>query len=253
MNIQWDATGYTKNFGFVHQYGNDVLSLIDHPGGKSVLDLGCGNGALTQKLSELGAAPIGMDASEELLEIAKAQYPDLTFFHADATDFSLSAPVDAVFSNAVFHWIDQEKHPSMLACVAAALKPGGQFIFEFGGQGNNTLIHGALAAQFAAHGLTYQMPFYFPSIGAYAPLLEAAGFTIQFATLFDRPTPLNGPEGLTDYIHMFIKAPFQGLQHTLQEEIIDQAVLNLRPHLFQDGTWYSDYVRIRMKAKKHQT
>lgn len=91
-------------------------------------------------------------------------------------DFSLKEPVDAVFSNAVFHWIGKENHPQMLNCVRRALKAGGQFVFEFGGQGNNQLIHRELERSFREHGYSYQMPFYFPGIGEYASVVEAAVF-----------------------------------------------------------------------------
>lgn len=91
-------------------------------------------------------------------------------------DFSLKEPVDAVFSNAMFHWIEKENHPQMLNCVRRALKAGGQFVFEFGGQGNNQLIHRELERSFREHGYSYQMPFYFPGIGEYASVVEAAVF-----------------------------------------------------------------------------
>lgn len=104
--------------------------------------MGCGNGALTKVLQEKGFHVTGMDSSEELLKAARIKYPDIPFIRADATDFTVGESVDAVFSNAVFHWIDREKQMDMLACVHRALKGKGQFVFEFGGYGNNALIHG---------------------------------------------------------------------------------------------------------------
>lgn len=250
MNIKWDAAGYTNNFSYVHKYGNDVIGLLDLEPGKAVLDLGCGNGALTQKLNQMGYKAIGMDASGDLLEIARKNSPDITFLQADATDFSLEQPVDAVFSNAVFHWIDESKQADMLDCVCNALKPGGQFVFEFGGKGNNILIHQALENEFARRGYNYKMPFYFPSIGEYSHLMEAHGFDVTYAILFDRPTPLNGEDGLKDYIKMFIKNPFAAVPQDEKDDIIKEAVAQLKPALYKDGVWYSDYVRLRIKAQK---
>lgn len=246
MNIKWDAKGYTDNFSFVHQYGGALLELVDGDG--TVLDLGCGNGALTKKLAERGMKAIGMDASAELLEIARQNYPELSFIFGDATDLTLPEPVDVVFSNAVFHWIDAAKQEAMLNCVYRALKPGGQFVFEFGGKGNNAMIHAALAKAFAKRGLDYAVPFYFPSIGEYAPMLERAGFRVEFARLFDRPTELKGEGGLADWIRMFVKVPFEGIEE--KNEIIREAVESLRGELYHGGKWYADYVRIRMKAVK---
>lgn len=97
MNIEWNAEKYTEDFSFVHQYGNDVADLIDLKTGSTVLDLGCGNGALTEQLKNKGFHVIGIDASEELLNIARRNYPDTDFIKADATSFSLDESVDAVF------------------------------------------------------------------------------------------------------------------------------------------------------------
>ena len=108
-------------------------------------DLGCGNGALTKKLSELGFKASGLDASPELLQIARKNYPELTFYQGDATEFELPGKVDVIFSNAVLHWIAKDKQPDLLRCVYHALNENGQFVFEFGGSQNNALTHEAVS------------------------------------------------------------------------------------------------------------
>ena len=251
MNIKWDANKYTSDFSFVHQYGNGVIDMIAADKNSTVLDLGCGNGALSKTLQDKGFIVKGIDASMELLDIARNNYPDIEFIQADATDFSLPEPVDVVFSNAVFHWIDKERQVDMLKCVHNALKDNGQFVFEFGGYGNNRLIHGTLAKIFGERNYIYKMPFYFPTISEYSTLLENAGFRVIYAVLFDRPTELKGENGLKDWINMFVKSPFSIIENTEEKEmIIDKAVDNLRGELHKDGKWYADYVRIRMKAIK---
>lgn len=251
MNILWNADQYTKDFSFVHQYGNDVAQLIDCKPGSTVADLGCGNGALTNHLRKNGFHVIGIDASPDLLDIARKNYPEIDFVQADATSFSLENPVDAVFSNAVFHWIDKEKQSFMLSCVYKALKENGQFVFEFGGCGNNTLIHHALEHAFKIYGYQYKMPFYFPSIGEYARMVEQAGFQVRYALLFDRPTELKGQRGMNDWINMFIKTPFDAVTNPKdRDNIVKLAVDHLKPLLYNNGQWYADYVRIRMKAYK---
>ena len=251
MNIKWDADKYTSDFSFVHQYGNSVIELIDADKCSTILDLGCGNGVLSKVLCDKGYNVRGIDASKELLDIAKKNYPDIEFIEADATNFSLQEPVDVVFSNAVFHWINREQQQDMLKCVYDAHKENGRFVFEFGGYQNNQLIHKALSEVFSEYGYTYETPFYFPTISEYATLLENSGFMVRYAILFDRLTELKGENGLRDWINMFIKTPFTVINNEDEKRrIIEQVVDNLQDILYKDGKWYADYVRIRMRAIK---
>lgn len=249
MNIPWDAERYTRDFSFVPQYGSALLDWIEGEN-RTVLDLGCGSGALTKEISRRGHEVEGIDASDELLQMARTRYPELRFTQADAVSFRMGRQYDVVFSNAVFHWIDRERQADMIGRVFDALKPKGQFIFEFGGHGNNALIHGALARAFEARNRTYEMPFYFPTVGEYAALLERGGFVVRAALLLDRPTRLKGGDGLYDWIRMFVKAPFEGIPLDLGEEIIRSAVSELKGALYRDGSWYADYVRLRCRAVK---
>ena len=250
MNIKWNADKYTSDFSFVHKHGLGVIELIEKQGGTAI-DLGCGNGALTKVLHDKGFDVIGLDASDEMLKKARENNPGLEFRKADATDFRLEESVDLVFSNAVFHWIDREKHPQMLKCVYDALKPGGEFVFEFGGRGNAELIHTKLAEVFSQHGYEYHTRYYFAGVGDYAPLVEQAGLTVRYAALFDRQTELAGENGLADWIRMFLETPFSVITDKKdKEEIIEEAVNSLKEKLYINGKWYADYVRIRMRAEK---
>ena len=83
-------------------------------------------------------------------------------------------------------------------------------------------------------------------------MLEQAGFKVTYAVLFDRMTELQGENGLSDWIHMFIKTPFENISEIVQEEIITGTVKKLQKKLFYDDKWHADYVRIRMKAVKEQ-
>lgn len=250
MGMKWDSRGYDEGFSFVSRYGEALLDLVGAGPGASCLDLGCGTGTLAGKLAARGLSVVGMDSSPEQLARARETHPDIEFVLADATDFSLDEPVDVVFSNAVLHWIDRDDQPRALACVARALRPGGELVFEMGGAGNNALTHRALAEAFARHGLPYEVPFYFPTIGEYASLLEGAGLTPTFATLFERPTPLaGGADGMARWIRMFPRRPFVGVPDELASRIVDEAVEALEPELMRDdGTWVSDYVRLRMRC-----
>lgn len=250
MNISWDAKEYGRKFSYVSEYGKGLIELLEAPPGAAVLDLGCGNGSLTAKLQGLGYRASGMDSSPEQINEARRLHPGLPFFIADAADFQLPERVDAIFSNAVFHWIDADKQPAMLRCIARALKPGGRLVCEFGGRGNTAAIHQALRDAFAQRGLGYAMPFFFPTIGEYAPLAEAAGLQALYAGLFSRPTALQGEHGIGDWIRMFVRSPFLGMQEEEKNRIIAEAEASLRPALYRNGTWHADYVRLRLVAAK---
>lgn len=252
MNITWNAEEYRDNFSFVPQYGEDVLNLIDAAPGASAVDLGCGNGGLTGKLAERGYRVIGVDASADMLKLAQERYPNVKFMQADACAFSLPEKADVIFSNAVLHWIDAGRQDTLLQNIADQLVPGGQLVCEFGGKGCAEHVHAALEKIFAAHGLTYRRTFYFPTVGEYAPMLERHGLQVRYAVLFDRPTPQQTENGLADWIRMFDKAPFEGVEESLRESIIREAEEVLRPVLYRDGRWYIDYVRIRIKAVKQE-
>ena len=148
------------------------MKLIDAPAGSRVLDLGCGNGALSKKLQELGFLVRGMDASEEMLAVARQLFPDIRFEKGDATQFTLQPPADVIFSNAVFHWIDAEKQDALASHIAAALKPGGSLVCEFGGKNCAESVHVMLEQCFAERGLHYARFNYFPTIAEYTAVLE---------------------------------------------------------------------------------
>lgn len=250
MNKEWDARAYEQGFSFVHRYGEDVLGLIDAAPGARVLDVGCGTGALTACIAARGYEVSGIDASADMVAAARRAHPDISFAQADACTFLLDNPVDVVFSNAVFHWVDRERQPELVENIARNLVPGGQLVCEFGGYGCAAQVHGALARAFERRGLAYVHPHYFPSIGRYAPLLEAAGLMVDFATLFDRPTPQEGHDGLARWIEMFLQRPFEGIDRTTAAEITQETVEELRGPLWRDGRWFVDYVRIRLRARK---
>lgn len=250
MNITWDAERYNDSFSFVPQYGADVMNLISGPAGQFVVDLGCGNGTLTAELAAKGYRVLGIDDSAEMLALARQQHPDIEFCRGNAVSFELEHKADVIFSNAVFHWINDGQQDAMLANLYRQLRPGGQLVCEFGGKGCAELVHSTLERCFERRGMSYLRAFYFPSIGDYAPRLERAGFRVEYAVLFDRPTPQKGAHGLCDWIEMFDTRPFAGVSAETKQEILREAEQELRARLCRTGTWYIDYVRIRLRAVK---
>ncbi|MCC5630987.1 class I SAM-dependent methyltransferase [Nostoc sphaeroides CHAB 2801] len=247
----WDTSLYEDKHAFVWQYGEDLLQLLNPQPGESILDLGCGTGQLTEKIAQAGADVWGIDSAPAMIEKARENYPDIRFDVANAANFQVDKPLDAVFSNAVLHWVKEAD--SAIASIHQSLKPGGRFVAEFGGKGNVQAIATALESALQGINISTQAlnPWYFPSIGEYATLLEQQGFDVIYAMLFARPTPLaEGEAGMANWIEMFASTFLAGLSGEQQIQVIRVVEEYLKPTLYQQGTWTADYRRIRIVAIK---
>lgn len=220
-----------------------MLELLGPGKGERILDLGCGTGQLTADIAATGAQVVGLDSSPEMLGQARQNYRHLKFVLADATSFRFDEPFDAVFSNAALHWVKNAE--AAVECIAAALRPGGRFVAEFGGKGNIASIMGALDAVFGA-AAEERCPWWFPGIGEYASLLERHGLEVHQASLFDRPTPIEGEHGMEEWIEMFCGSYLRDLSSDRAKEKVREVVAYLRPKLYREGVWTLDYRRLRV-------
>ncbi len=248
---QWDAKFYETKHAVVFKAAADLVDLLAPVAGERILDLGCGTGQLTAEIAKRGANVIGIDLSQDMIDQAQRNFPDLWFEVGDATQFKTTQPFDAVFSNAVLHWI---KRPAdAVARVWDALRLGGRFVAEFGGKGNVAQVIAAAQDALAAQGrlvLGDDTPWYYPSIAEYAALLEAQGFDLTFAHLFDRPTKLEGPDGMRNWLTQFGTHFTDGMTHDEREDFFVRVESILRPTLHRDGAWTADYRRLRVVAVK---
>jgi trans-aconitate methyltransferase len=243
----WDAGLYDGRHSFVWKHGESLVELLGPKPGEQILDLGCGTGHLTAAIAESGAGVVGMDSSADMLAQARAAFPRLEFVQADARDFSFDKPFDAIFSNAALHWVRPPER--VIGCVRDALRPGGRFVAELGGRGNVRALLAALGAAAARLRISIEVtPWYFPSIGEYAGLLEAAGLEARFAVLFDRPTPLEGSDGLKGWVKMFARPTLDAIPAERREEFLSAVEEAARGELFRDGGWFADYRRLRVVA-----
>ncbi|GAB5389579.1 MAG: class I SAM-dependent methyltransferase [Alphaproteobacteria bacterium] len=243
----WDAKGYVAHAGYVAEYGEALLDLLAPAPGQRILDIGCGDGRLTQSIAEAGADVTGIDASADMVAAAVAK--GLTAEQMDAQALPYVAEFDSVFTNAALHWMPD--HPAVLNGVAKALKPGGRFVGEFGGHGNVAAIVTALVAVLDRHGLdgASRIPFNFPNDRQFAEQLEAAGFVVERIGLIPRATPL--PTGMEGWLRTFSGAFLSGCDDQTVQTIIQQTC-DLLSHSLRDdqGNWHADYVRLRFVAHK---
>jgi len=249
---EWNPDDYDGSHDFVFEYGADVLDLLDPAPGERVLDLGCGTGHLTADIAsavEPDGHVVGVDRSAEMVEQAREAYPDGHFVRADAREFVASEPFDAVFSNAALHWIPEQD--AVTERVADLLRPGGRYVAELGGSGNVGRIVDAVVEAAARRGDEVESPWYFPTVGEHATLLEGHGFEVTYARLFDRPTDLEGgADGLREWLGMFGDSLLEPLGPEKRDAVVSDAEERLREQLYdaETETWTADYRRVRFVA-----
>jgi trans-aconitate methyltransferase len=243
----WDPGAYAQHGRFVSEHGASLIDWLAPQGGERVLDLGCGDGALTEALADAGCIVVGVDASPEFVAAARGRGLDARL--ADAQQLEFQDEFDAVFSNAALHWMKQNPD-AVLTGVARALVPGGRFVAEMGAAGNVAAIRGAIYDALARFGIDAAAvdPWYFPTAAEYAERLQRAGFRIPRIEVFERPTPL--PGNVAGWLQTFAQAFLAVVPEDRRAQVIAEVAEALRPRLAATGVWIADYVRLRFTATK---
>ena len=243
----WDPARYAKHARFVSDLGSPVMELLAPQPGERILDLGCGDGALTRKLCELGCAVTGVDSSAAQVEAARKLGLEAHVMNAEELPYH--EEFDAVFSNAVLHWI--KRADAMIAAVYRALRPGGRFVAECGGHGCVDKIRTVLVQTLERRGIDGEsrVPWYFPTPGDYATRLERAGFRVNSIALIPRPTPL--PGDILGWLETFCEGFAAGMSDFERAGYLEEVRAALKPQLVDaDGVRVADYVRLRFSATR---
>ncbi len=246
---EWSSARYAENARFVSDLGQPVLELLDPQPGERILDLGCGDGVLTEKLIAAGAQVIGVDASNSMVAAAKQRGIDARLL--DAYHLEFDSEFDAVFSNAALHWMKRDPS-AVVAGIYRALKAGGRFAGEMGGFGNVAAITIGLCAalgEFGVENPAELTPWYFPTAAEYQKRMEESGFQVEYIELIPRPTLL--PTGMHGWLETFAIPLMKRLPEDARSAFLDNVTERLRPVLCDEsGRWSADYVRLRFLARK---
>ena len=241
LTNRWVAADYATVGAFVPELGQAALDLLDPKPGERVLDVGCGDGALSLKIIDRGAEVVGVDTSPELVEAARAAgvYAELV----DAADMAFDRQFDAAFSNAALHWmLDKQR---VAAAIFNVLHLGGRFAGEMGGQGNLARLREALDTELVIRG--YEPPLeasnWYPTPDEFAAVYEGAGFTRIDARLIERPTELE--HGVAAWVRTFRRG-WLDRAGVPQEERDDLAAAVAE----RAGSNIADYVRLRFTMRK---
>ncbi len=238
---KWDAAEYARVGAFVAALGGAALDLLDPKPGERILDVGCGEGTLTRKMIERGATVLGVDNSPEMVSAARAQGVDALLLAAE--DMQFFAEFDAAFSNATLHWVLQKEQAAR--AIFRALKSGGRFAGEMGGEGNIRKLRDALDEELIIRGYVppVEASNWYASPEEFAAIYEAAGFKEIDARLIERPTPIE--HGVAEWVTTFRKG---WLDHAgVPEEERAQIGAAVADRV---GSNIADYVRLRFTMRK---
>ena len=245
----WDAARYAANAAFVPTLGQPVLELLQPRPGERILDLGCGDGVLTEKLVATGAEAVGVDSSADMVAAARKRGLDARVM--DASRLTFDSEFDAVFSNAVLHWIKDDPDAAIASAYRALRRPG-RFVGEMGGHGCVAAVNLALIVGLEKRGIQNAAsfcPWYFPTVDEYTARLERAGLVAESVQLIPRPTPL--PTGMRAWLETFANPFCAALPEDQRGDYLDEATNLLSSVLCDEkGRWTADYMRLRFVARK---
>ena len=238
---KWDAADYARVGGFVAELGGAALDLLDPQPGERILDVGCGEGTLTRKMIERGATVLGIDNSPEMIAAARANGVDALLLAAE--DMQFFAEFDAAFSNATLHWVLHKQQAAR--AIFRALKAGGRFAGEMGGEGNLKKLREALDEELIIRG--YLPPVeasnWYASPEEFAAVYDAAGFREIDARLIERPTAVK--HGIAAWVTTFRKGWLDRAGVPEEERASIAAAVADRV-----GSNVADYVRLRFIMRK---
>jgi trans-aconitate methyltransferase len=244
---QWDAGQYQVNGRFVAHLATDALALLAVRPGERVLDIGCGDGYLTDCLRRAGADLVGFDYSPEMVAAARARGLDVRLGNAERLYFHRE--FDAVFSNAALEWMRLADRVAQGAFEA--LKPGGRFVGEFAGARNIAAVREAVNQALIRRSINPEDvdPWYLPTAGDYQHVLENAGFELSYISWYVRPLVIDYSLGewLETFASPYLTVLPPDTRPAFLEEVTEELAATLqRP----DGRWTLDCTLLRFRAVK---
>ena len=231
---KWDAEDYAKYSTAQFDWANELIDKLALSGDEALLDIGCGDGKVSAALSRRlpGGSVLGVDSSEQMVALAGESFPqdeygNLCFAQADARSLDVAGRFDVVFSNAALHWI--RGHQSVLAGIARALKDGGRFLLQMGGQGNVVDLVAVLDAMIASESWAeyfadFEFPYGFYGPDEYAGWLAEAGLVAERLELIPKDMTHEGAAGLAGWVRTTWLPYTQRVPEARREAFVEELV-----------------------------
>jgi trans-aconitate methyltransferase len=258
MTHEFDGKRYEKASAHQREWGSRIIREFNLTGAEHILDLGCGDGALTARLAELvpEGMVLGIDASHGMIDTASSrERSNLRFRRLDINEMAFEGQFDLVFSNAALHWV--KDHKSLLQNVYRALRPGGRIRFNFAGNGNCsnffTVVREAMAlAEYSPGFAGFEWPWYVPTVEEYTGLAESSGLreVHVWGEIADRFFP--DAEAVTRWIDQPSLMPFLAYvaapaRSSFRDLVVDRMIERTKE---KDGRCFETFRRINVSAMK---
>ncbi|MBN1269502.1 MAG: methyltransferase domain-containing protein [Kiritimatiellae bacterium] len=259
MTFEFDGKRYeAASAHHQKEWGARLIAEFAFRGDEHILDLGCGDGALTARLAQLvpRGRVVGLDASHGMIEQARTRgAANIEFRIGDINALSFDGELDLVFSNATLHWI--KDHRRLLAAVHRALKPGGMLRFNFAANGNcpnfMRVVRDAMAGgDYAESFRDFEWPWYMPTIAEYEALLAGVRFSASRAWPEDVLKPFPSADAMTAWLDQPSLVPFlahlpQQVRQAFRDTVVERMLQATRR---PDGTCLEPFRRINVHARK---
>lgn len=256
--FEFSGEKYRKASKHQKEWGNTLISELQLKGDEIILDLGCGDGTLTEQLSSLvpEGKVLGIDASAGMIQTAEKYVKDnLKFAQMDINTMNFNNEFDVIFSNATLHWI--KDHNKLLKNAYAALKQCGVILWDFAGDGNCSNFFEVARqkmndAKYKEFFLDFEWPWFMPSKSDYEKLVEPIGFSKVVITEENKDRYFLNADEMIRWIDQpslvpFIKCIPAEMKDTFRKEVIE---IMLQRTQQPDGTCFETFRRIHVNAMK---
>ena len=255
---EFDGEKYKQASRHQKEWGNNLISQLHLSGAETVLDLGCGDGVLSEQIAQLvpKGKVIGIDASYGMLQTAKKiKCDNLSFIQMDINNMEFSNEFDIIFSNAALHWI--KDHKRLLDNAYQALKFQGILLWDFGGSGNcanfiDVIQEKIRNSKFTEYFRTFEWPWFMPSKSQYEELVSSIGFSDFTITEVNRDRYFSNAEEMIKWIDQpcivpFLKCIPDNKKTSFRDEIISEMMRKTRQ---PNGTYFETFRRLKIYAQK---
>jgi trans-aconitate 2-methyltransferase len=251
----WNPADYARNSQGQERWARELLPLLSLQPQESVLDVGCGDGRITAEIASLvpEGRVVGIDRSAEMIGFAAEHFPpqqftNLRFLQADASALPFDAEFDAVFSNAVLHWVLD--HEPVLAGISRSLRPGGRCVLQMGGKGNAADVIRAFDACLGK-AKPSSIPYGFHGAEEYRVWLRDAGLEPDSVELIEKDMVHSSRAAFTGWLRT-AWLPYTSLPEKRQDDLLESVTeCYLRAHpADRDGHVHVRMIRLQVLAHK---